>query len=285
MTHSHARVTLQPAYVLHTRAYRNTSLLVEVFTPEFGRVGAVARGAKRSQSRLRGLIQPFRPLLVSWFGRGELVTLGAAEDQGAPFWFQGQTLASAFYMNELLLRLLLRGDPHPDLFRRYKDTLCRLAQTATGEGAAGEKAAALQKILRVYEKHLLQELGFGLILDRDVRSGEPIRSDRRYHYHHDAGPLFASSAAGHGRDAPLFTPHHRGVGVSGRTLIALAREQLDEPEVLREAKHLMRYLLDTHLGGRPLGSRVLIDVYGGAGRLAPVHGRTDALSAPLAEVK
>lgn len=254
MTQHHSRRTLQPAFVLHTRPYRNTSLLVDLFTAECGTVGAVARGARRRQSRLRGLMQPFRPLLVSWFGRGDLVTLTGAEDRGTPLWFTGHVLASAFYMNELLVRLLQRNDPHPALFRRYAETLEGLHAL---DGAAGGRG--LQRILRLYEKYLLQELGYGPVLDREVRSGAPIEPARCYHYCHDRGPVAMAvdqvREAGAGRRGD-------GVAVTGRTLMGLARDVLEEPAVLREAKHLMRYLLEVHLGAKPLGSRTLIDIYG-----------------------
>lgn len=250
---------MQPAFVLHTRPYRNTSLLVELFTAESGIIGAVARGARRRQSRLRGLMQPFRALLVSWFGRGDLATLTAAEDQGPPLRYTGHVLASAFYMNELLLRLLQRNDAHPALYRRYEQTLERLAalNAAAADADAGRD---LQQILRLYEKYLLQELGYGLILDHEAQSGAAIDPDRSYHYYHDRGPL---AAAAHG-PGQVREPAagQGGVPVSGRTLIGLAGDALDRPAMLKEAKHLMRHLLGIHLGAKPLGSRALIEVYG-----------------------
>lgn len=253
MAQNHARVSLQPGFVLHTRPYRNTSLIAEAFTPDFGIVAVVARGARRRQSRLRGLIQPFRPLLLSWYGRGELTTLTAAEDQGAPFWYRGYALASAFYMNELLMRLLHRHDPHAELFFRYRDALWQLAQLDTTAGV--EPGPDLQRVLRQYEKHLLQALGFGLTLDREAHGGAPIRAEMQYHYHHDAGPLPADrGGAG------------QAVTVSGRTLLALANDELSDPGVLLEAKRLLRRLLEGHLGAKPLGSRALIEVYRHNGR-------------------
>lgn len=252
---------MQPAFVLHSRPYRNTSLLVDCFTPAHGRVPAVARGARRDRSRLRGLLQPFRPLLIAWRGRGELVTLTAAEDRGLPYWMAGVVLASAFYVNELLLRLLPRHDPHPALFLRYQETLDALAQLAAAPVAA--QAIPLQRLLRLYEKTLLRELGFGMRLD-STAAGEPVRPEMLYYYHPDRGPVGAAAEAG-------------AVPVSGRTLLALDREELDDPAVLREAKQLMRRLLEIHLGGRPLGSRELIEVYihGGAAAPPPANAERD----------
>lgn len=253
MAQNHARVLLQPGFVLHTRPYRNTSLIADTFTPDYGIVAVVARGARRRQSRLRGLIQPFRPLLLSWYGRGELMTLTAAEDRGAPFWYRGYALASAFYLNELLMRLVHRHDPHAELFSHYRRALAQLAQLDTTVGA--EPGAALQRVLRLYEKYLLQTLGFGLTLDREAHGGAPIRAEMQYHYYHDAGPVPAGvEAAGH------------TVTVSGRTLLALANDELNDPQVLQEAKRLLRRLLEGHLGTKPLGSRALIEVYRHGGR-------------------
>lgn len=262
MSQHRARGSMQPAFVLHSRPYRNTSLLVELFTAELGLMGAVARGARRRQSKLRGLMQPFRPLLVSWFGRGELVTLTAAEDQGPPLWFTGQVLASAFYLNELLLRLLQRSDGHPALYRRYEETLNRFAavdaRNFRGSVAANERGPDLQQILRIYEKYLLQELGYGPVLDREAQTGAAIEPELRYRYHHDRGPVEAGSS-GVRETGPQGASD--GVMVTGRTLIGLAGDVLDQPAMLKEAKRLMRHLLEVHLGARPLGSRTLIEVY------------------------
>jgi DNA repair protein RecO (recombination protein O) len=246
---------LQPAFVLHTRPYRNTSLIADAITPGFGIVAVVARGARRRQSRLRGLIQPFRPLQISWYGRGDLMTLTAAEDDGPPFWYKGHALASAFYMNELLLRLLHRYDAHPELFYRYREALYQLAHT--NDHAAGDAGVALQRLLRLFEKYLLQALGFGLILDREAGGGARIRPEMAYHYYREQGPVAA------GRGIPP-----QAVAVSGRTLIALAEDQLHDSAVLREAKSLMRHLLEAHLGAKPLGSRALMEVYTAGERAA-----------------
>lgn len=278
MVQHHLRISLQPAFVLHARPYRNTSLLVELFTAEYGVVGAVARGARRRQSRLRGLMQPFRPLLVSCFGRGELVTLAGAEDQGPPWWFQGHALASAFYMNELLLRLVHRHDAHPRLFSGYRHALGQLAAlNMNGDGRAdhpagvGRQGFALQRILRIYEKYLLQELGFGPVLNREARGGGAIEPQTLYHYYHDSGPVAVVQGGTAPADDSRQVRETHGVAVRGETLIALADDALDGPAVLKEAKRLLRYLLDVHLGDKPLGSRALLEVYGNAGAVAPLE--------------
>ena len=228
------RVELHRAFVLHQRAYRETSLLLEVFSSRHGRVGLIAQGARRPRSRLRGILQPFYPLLTSWAGRGELGTLTHAEPNGPPFILMGRKLVSGFYLNEVLIRMLHRHDAHPTLFERYCEALYLLS-----------RAEAEEPVLRVFEKRLLEELGYGLVLSHDVDSQAPIEDERDYYYQQDKGPWVT---------APPFVPT---VKVHGRTLIALAREHLMTSESLRESKVLMRFVLKPHLGDQPLQSRAL----------------------------
>ncbi|HQU16671.1 MAG: DNA repair protein RecO [Chromatiales bacterium 21-64-14] len=233
------RVALQPGYVLHPRPYRDTSLLVEALTPEHGRVGLVAKGVRAPRSRMRGLLQPFRPLLLSWSGSGDLATLVGAEANGPMMGLAGAGLLSGFYVNELLVRLLLRHDPHPALYQAYEAVLTALQ-------AAGQEEPAL----RIFEKRLLQELGYGLLLDREARSGQPIDAERRYRYRLDLGPLPED-------EGDIADP-----AIHGSSLLALAREVLPaDPERRQEAKRLMRAAIARHLGGRPLKSRDLFRVH------------------------
>jgi DNA repair protein RecO (recombination protein O) len=228
------RISLQPAYVLHQRPYRETSLLLEVFSLEHGRVGVVARGVRRAKSPLRPLLQAFRPLLMSWSGRGELMSLVGAEAGGTIPCLKGRGLLSAFYVNELIMRLLHRSDPYPELYRMYESTLSGLARLDDEEA-----------ILRVFEKRLLATLGYGLSLDADAITGEPLRAGRRYRYLADQGPV-GEAQEGMG-----------GVLVDGEVLLALRREVLDAPDLLAQSKRLMRYVLRTYLGDKPLASREL----------------------------
>lgn len=230
---SRHRVSLQRAYVLHQRPYRDTSRLLEIFSQEHGRIGLVARGVRSGKSRLGDQLQPFAPLLLSWSGQGELSTLTGVEPAGIAVRLEPRTLLSGFYLNELLLRLLHRGDAHPFLFDAYVTAL-----TALG---AGEPESAL----RTFERILLQEIGYGLILDADVASGEPIRDTVRYRYHLEQGPV----RAGPGDVA--------GIPIHGRTLRAIAADDYGDAQIRREAKQLMRAALAVHLGERPLKSREL----------------------------
>ncbi len=227
-------VTLQPAYMLHHRPYRESSLLLEAFSRDYGRVGLVARAARRPRSPWRGTLQPFRSLLLSWTGRGELMTLTDAElAESGPF-LSGRALLSGFYMNELVMRLLQRNDPHPALFEAYGSALKGLAAAGGEEG-----------VLRVFEKRLLDSAGYALVLESEPDTGRAVVAGARYRYLTEHGPVFGERGPG------------GGVAVDGETLLSLAREELTTPVVLREAKQLMRYVLRAHLGGRPLHSREL----------------------------
>lgn len=234
MTNS-ATQSLHQAYVLHRRQYRETSLLLEVFTAEAGRVGLVARGVRGGKRSSSALLQPFIPLLVSWRGHGELGTLISAEIDGTHTPLSGPVLIAAFYLNELLLRLLPRHDPHPELFLAYRHALGRM----------GGEPHEHEWTLRLFEKALLQEVGYGLLLEHEANSGDPIEAEASYCYLLQHGPVCASDD---GCD---------GIPVHGSTLIALEREQGYDSMNLAEAKRLMRNALAPHLGNKPLQSREL----------------------------
>jgi len=223
-----SRIQLEPAYVLHSRPFRETSLIVEAFTREHGRVAVVARGAKSSRSRWRNVLQPFRPLLLDWTQKSELGTLTAADQVASPPALQGQALYCGLYLNELLMRLLHRGDPHAEVFERYRDVLSELASEAPP-----------QPLLRLFEKHLLEAIGYAMLLDREYDSGVEILPQRWYDYHPQRGPA-AVSGPGKGR-------------VSGAALLALHVESL-QAEHLPELRVLMRKVIGYHLGDKPLAS-------------------------------
>ncbi len=238
------RHSLQASYILHSRPYRNTSKLLEIFSREQGRRVLVARGARKEKSRLQGHLQPFVPLLLSWQGSGEVQTMIAAEPDAQVVPLSSEKLLTAFYLNELLLRLLAKNDPHPDLYDAYAQTLKNLSESAVQE----------EVHLRIFECFLLQELGYGLVLDHDVDSGEALQSEQCYCYQPEYGPVQSS-----GRDC------EQGLPVHGATLLALQsgilashkHEDEQHRQILREAKQLMRMSLARHLGNRPLKSREL----------------------------
>jgi DNA repair protein RecO (recombination protein O) len=240
------RVALARALILHRRPYHDTSLLVEAFSRDHGRIGLVARGANRGRARLRGLLRPFAPLLLSWSGRGELVTLTGAEEQERALWLPAGRLLSGLYLNELLIAVLARNDPHPALFDDYWRALTGLATTEHEE-----------PVLRRFEVHLLAGIGYGLQLEHEAGGNAPIQPGRTYRYVLDRGPLPVVTGAG-------------GIIISGRSLLSLAQGELVEPEVLREAKRLTRAALAAHLD-KPLHSRALLSAL----RRRSTHQRQD----------
>ncbi len=231
---SEHRVQLQPAYLLHRKPFRDSSLLLELFTSEYGRIGLVARGARGARSKLKGVLQPYQPLLVSWSGRGELPTLTSAESQVGGAFLQGDALISGFYLNELLMRLLARHDPHSHLFSCYRSALHKLIANQDIDWA-----------LRLFERDLLQELGYGLLLTHEGQSGVEVEPAARYCYYHESGPQrLHSEQAGQ-------------LSVEGATLLALASGECSDARQRRESKLLMREVLGRYLGNRPLASREL----------------------------
>lgn len=226
------RVEGQAAFILHSRPFRETSLLVEAFSRDHGRIALVARGARRPHSTLRGLLMAFQPLELGWVGQGEVRTLTKAEWVGGQPPLQARALLLGYYMNELLLKLLPREDAHPLLFQAYAATVGTLARGEPDEVA-----------LRRFEKTLLREIGYGLTLDREADGGRPLEPGKRYVYVPERGPV---PLAGQGGETETFT---------GRALLAMARDDFSEPATLAQCKQLMRMLIRHHLGGQGLSSR------------------------------
>lgn len=225
----------EPAFVIHSYPFRETSLIIDVFSRRHGRLAIVARGARRPRSAVRGVLMNFQPLLLSWFGKGEVRTLHSAEWQGGQPYLQGTALMCGFYLNELLLNLLARDDPHDQLFDYYRATLHRLAHET-------DHAATL----RCFEKHLLQELGYALTLEREAGSGKAIQAELCYRYAVEHG---AVPDDGDGR---------AGVPVAGKTLLDMVKDDYADPVTAQQSKQLMRVLLNHHLGGKILHTRELI---------------------------
>jgi len=229
------RIQDEPAFVLHSYPFRETSLIIDVFSRQYGRLAIVARGARRPKSSLRGLLLNFQPLFLSWFGKGEVRTLHGAEWQGGQPYLQGTALMCGFYLNELLLNLLARDDPHEQLFDNYRDTLQYLAHQADHAST-----------LRCFEKSLLQELGYALVLDYEAGSGKAVQMELSYRYVLDHGVLPDNEDAPSG--FPLF----------GKTLLDMEKNEYSDPVSAQQSKQLMRILLNHHLGGKTLHTRELI---------------------------
>lgn len=229
------RLENQQAFILHSYPFRETSLLLEVFSREHGRLAIVARGARRPRSALRGILMNFQPLEISWFGKGEVRTLHSAEWQGGQPQLQGTALLCGFYLNELLINLMARDDPHERLFDYYRQTLQLLAHEP-------DQAA----ILRCFEKHLLQELGYALLLEYEADSGKPIDAAGIYQYVIERGALAENA------------DETESLRVSGKTLLDMATDDYRDPVTARQGKQLMRMLLNHYLAGKVLHTRELI---------------------------
>ncbi len=225
------RVDGQAAYVLHLHPYSETSLVVDVFTRDHGRVPLLARGARRPRSAMRGMLMSFQPLELGWFGSGEVKTLAKTEWLGGMPLLGGRCLLLGYYLNELLLKMLPREDPHGALFDAYAAALRALA---AGAADAPE--------LRRFEKTLLKELGYGLTLDMEMETGRPVVAEHEYTYLIERGPV---RKVGAGDTA----------AVSGKTLLDMAADDYSDPRTRIESRQLMRQLIAHHMGGKPLQSR------------------------------
>jgi DNA repair protein RecO (recombination protein O) len=229
------RADHEPGYVLHTYPYKETSLIVESFTRRHGRVALLARGARRPRSGMRGVLLAFHPLRLGWSGSAELANLISAEWSGALRPLAGLGLMCGFYLNELLLRLLPREDPHEALFDVYGKSL---EQLTGGVAHAG--------VLRSFEKRLLGELGYAPLLERDAESGAPIDPERRYAYEPDRGPISVKKF------------HTSALVVTGRTLLDVAADDYGRAETRDEARELMRALIGQRLHGQVLHTRAVL---------------------------
>jgi len=231
------RILDEPAWLLHHRPFRDTSRILDVLSRDHGRVSLVARGARAAKSRLKGILRPFLPLSLSWTGRSELGTLTGAEMHGAPISLGGDALLSGYYVNELLLKLVHRHDPQPEIFALYAATIARLA---------GNPEPA--PVLRSFEIELLALLGYGLELEQDALERKDLREDGCYEYRVAEGAVPVGESVG----PRVF---------SGRELMAVRAQDFTDAAVLKAARRLLRHVIAYHLDGKELKSRkVLIEL-------------------------
>lgn len=235
MAQNRRRVEHEPAFVLHSYPYKETSLIIEAFSRSQGRTALIAKGARRPRSAMRGVLHAFQPLRLSWAGSGEMNTLVAAEWQGGMPFLRGFGLMCGFYVNELILRLLPRDDAHEKLFDTYALSLERLGLS---EPTAG--------VLRSFEKRLLAELGYAMLLDRDAVDGEPIDPSVHYLYDPERGPVPVTGVPG------------GEMVVRGSTLIGMDRDDFTSGETLHQSRALMRALIGQRLGGQTLHTRSVL---------------------------
>lgn len=234
------RIELQPAFVLHSRPYRDTSLLVDFFTLEHGRISAVARGVRQRKTRTRSLLNPFSRLLVSFQGKSDLKLMTAVESDNLFFDLRGEQLYCGFYLNELLMRVLAEMDPHPDLFQTYQQGLQAL-----------QSGADLEPLLRCFELDLLAELGYGVDFGRDALTDDVIQPDGYYSFDAQQGFSLVSpvDVSSNSAAARFFMP--------GKIIDSIARRDFSESSTRISAKQLCRQMLKPLLGNRPLKSREL----------------------------
>jgi len=232
MSKNPGRIQLTPAYILHHQPYRDTSRILEVHTREFGRLSVFARGVRGPKAKLASVLQPFQLLLLSWTGRGEAPQLTGAEVTNDVRVLPPAHLMAAFYLNELLLKLTTRHDPHPMLFDSYHDALTRLKQEEP-----------VHRALRIFEKRLLEEVGYGLDLGTEAQSGRGIDVETFYQFRPQQG-LVPS------------TPNAPGA-LAGSSLISLAREDLGGPGELEDSRRLLQAAIAHCLEGRELATRTV----------------------------
>ncbi|MFM0038213.1 DNA repair protein RecO [Paraburkholderia strydomiana] len=235
---SQYRIAEQPAFVLHSYPYRETSLIIDVLSRDHGRLALVAKGAKRPHSALRGVLQTFQPLALSWSGKSEVRTLTGAEWVGGMLPLTGDALLCGFYVNELLVKFCAREDPHPQLFHHYVVTMTRLAHDEPPV-----------QVLRSFERVLLRETGYAMSLDRTV-ARKAVLPEGRYVFDPERGVREASD------DWPAQWPV-----IAGQTLLDMEQDDYHRAQTVAQSKTLMRFLLNTYLGGTPLATRqILIDL-------------------------
>lgn len=250
-----ARVDLQQAYILHTRPYRDTSLLVDVLSQDYGKISLIAKGARKAKNNQRYLLQAFKPVLVSWQGKSSLKTLTSVEPiaaetpQSSPFRddnlhnsalsntaLKGDKLYSAMYANELLVYLLPQDDPTDHIFEHYQ---CLLDQLI-------DPSSSLEPCLRYFEFHLLEELGYGINFISNASSGESLEAGENYFF-----------IQNHGFVTTREHPEIRDVSFLGEQLICIAQQDFTDKRTRQTAKMLSRVALKPHLRGRKLKSREL----------------------------
>jgi len=228
------RIQNEPAWLLHHRPFRDSSQILDILSLDQGRLAVVAKGSRGAKSKLRGILRPFLPLQLSWFIRSDLGTLTGAEMNGTPLSLSGDSLLSGYYVNELILKLLHRHDPQPEIFAAYSRTIERLA--------GGKEVAAY---LRQFEIELLRILGYALNLDHDTETTEPLRPQQQYEYRVEQGLVPVSD-----RDGPMV--------FRGAEIDAIRNQQFADPAVLKNAGSLLRNVIAYHLDGKELKSRKVL---------------------------
>ncbi|MBL4743392.1 MAG: DNA repair protein RecO [Cycloclasticus sp.] len=227
------RVDQQPSFILKSQAFKETSVIHQVFTRDYGVLSIISKGSRAKKSKHGSLLQPFKRLLLSWVGKGELKTLTSVEQSGHDEQLKGTSLYCGFYVNELVLSLLHKHDAHCELFNALEKVILQLSENLD-----------IEPKLRQFEKTLFEEIGYGLLLDVDIDTQEPIKNNSLYNYQLGYGAKIENNA-------------QNPQAISGGTLINLRENKLKDKVELSQAKRLMRRLIDAQLDGKTLKSREL----------------------------
>lgn len=227
---SHLHVQLQPGFLLQHKPYRETSLLIDVLTRDFGRVALIAKGVKKPKSKFSAFLRPFLPLVISYTGKTDLKTLTHVETFPEQIKLNGKALYCGFYINELVSHFLHKYDPHPEVFDIYQKCLLDMMEVSE-----------IEQALRIFELKLLNLIGYGLRFDFDINQQQKVSSDKNYLIQADIGPIEAVDGE-----------------ISGATLLALQAMDFRDAKSLEQAKKVMRQIIDYHLQGKPLKSRAVI---------------------------
>jgi DNA repair protein RecO (recombination protein O) len=221
----------QAAYILHQQNYRESSLIIDALTRDYGRISLIAKGVRKAKSKTAGVLRPFVALSLSYLGKSDLRTLTDAEMLDQTNELPGLSLYCGFYINELVCNFLHKDDPHPEVFQDYQDCLKQLALGLHIEAA-----------LRMFELNLMDNIGYGVQLDYDLHHEKPITANKQYVFTKDDGLIEDVNGQ-----------------FSGSALLAMQQKRFDEPHVLSVAKLLMRAVIDSHLQGKQLKSRAVIN--------------------------
>lgn len=226
-------VDFHPGFILHQRPFRESSVLLEIYSQDYGRINLLAKGVRKKKRSQAGLLQLYQPLLLSWFGRSELQVLSAVEASGPAYLLQAESALCGLYINELMVKLLPLGETEPELFAAYQQALLGLQLADNNEIT-----------LRLFEKHLLSHMGYGLVIEHEAETGVKITAEGSYYYVADTGLH---------RWQPGMTYNQ----ISGTSLQHLIDEQGFDQTSLKEIKQLMRMVIHFYLAGKPLRSRDL----------------------------
>ncbi len=234
-------IELQPAYILHSRPFRDSSLILDFLTPDYGRISAISRGGRSGKSKTKSLLQPFTPVLVSLSGKSELKSLRSIELRYSLPMLKGERLFSALYMNEIIVRLFQSHEADPDFFQDYEQALARLGNQEQPE-----------PVLRNFELSLLEALGYGVDFSAEAHSHQPVLPDDWYYFQEESGFIRVQDQAVHGEAVTA------GNNVfTGRDLLNIHDRNFSEDSTRRTAKLVIRGILANHLGSAPLRSRSL----------------------------